>query len=284
MISPARTDLKVTDNVPFGQTGQRSFFALSLENPHWENWLPGQFVMLRPHAWNFSWARPFSISRVTPRGLVLFFQVVGRGTAELAKLKPDDMVTVWGPLGTAFSAIADKPTLLLAGGIGIAPFVGYAEHHPTPARLQMLFGHRLPAAFYPTDTLSQHIDFEDFREKTTEDLARFKHMLRERMEGIKSRNGMVLACGPMPFLQTIWQNALELNLPTQLSLEQRMACGMGACLGCVTRTSPHWGDAEKAGLPVQTCTSGPVFWAEEIDLSGQLNDPLSPLVTARASA
>jgi len=45
-----------------------------------------------------------------------------------------------------------------------------------------------------------------------------------------------------------------------------MACGVGACLGCVTRTSMHWADAEKAGLPVQTCTSGPVFWAEDIDL------------------
>ena len=60
--------------------------------------------------------------------------------------------------------------------------------------------------------------------------------------------------------------AAEAGVPCEVSMEKRMACGVGACLGCVTRTSMHWADAEKAGLPVQTCTSGPVFWAEDIDL------------------
>ena len=49
-----------------------------------------------------------------------------------------------------------------------------------------------------------------------------------------------------------------------------MACGVGACLGCVTVTSQHWADAEKAGLPVQTCTSGPVFWATDVDLDADI--------------
>ena len=81
---------------------------------------------------------------------------------------------------------------------------------------------------------------------------------------------LALACGPMPFLRFIWRYALEIGLRTQLSLEQRMACGVGACLGCVTVTSQHWADAEKAGLPVQTCTSGPVFWATDVDLDADI--------------
>ena len=76
----------------------------------------------------------------------------------------------------------------------------------------------------------------------------------------------LFACGPTPMLRAVAAEAQRRGIPCQLSLEQRMACGVGACLGCVTRTSMHWADAEKAGLPVQTCTSGPVFWAEDIDL------------------
>lgn len=268
MISPARADLTVADNVPFSQPGEPGFFALMLENPGWADWLPGQFVMLRPHGWGseLTWARPFSISRVTPQSLVLFYQVVGRGTSRMAKLVSGDKVTIWGPLGTGFAVEPSRPTLLLAGGIGIAPFYGYADCHPSPEDLSMLFGHRQISDCYPMDSLSQIIDVEHFRERTPADIPVFQDMIRARMKACRSKDGFALACGPMPFLRMIWEYALEIGLPTQLSLEQRMACGVGACLGCVTRTSMHWADPEKAGLPVQTCTSGPVFWAEDIDL------------------
>lgn len=268
MMSPARAELTVTDNVPFGQTGQRSFFALTLERPAWSEWLPGQFVMIRPNSWgqDMTWARPLSICRVTPQSLVLFFQVVGRGTERMAQLSAGDRVTIWGPLGTGFAVEPQTPTLLLAGGIGIAPFAGYADVHPEPGRLSMLFGHRLPSASYPTDALSRRIELENFRERTPEDLTRFQEVVKRRMDDYRERDGLALACGPMPFLRMIWRYAGEIGLRTQLSLEQRMACGVGACLGCVTVTSKHWADAEKAGLPVQTCTSGPVFWATDIDL------------------
>ena len=268
MISPARTDLPVTDHLPFSRPGEPGFFALMLENPGWIHWLPGQFVMLRPHAWGseLTWARPFSISRVSSQSLVLFYQVVGRGTSRIAKLVSGDKVTVWGPLGTGFAVEPARPTLLLAGGIGIAPFYGYADRHPSPEHLSMLFGHRQISDCYPMDSLSQIIDVEHFRERTPADLPVFQDMIRARMKACRSKDGIALACGPMPFLRMIWEYALEIGLPTQLSLEQRMACGVGACLGCVTRTSMHWADPEKAGLPVQTCTSGPVFWAEDIDL------------------
>ena len=272
MMSPGRAELTVTDNVPFGETGQRSFYALTLECPDWSEWHPGQFVMVRPQSWgqDMTWARPLSICRVTPQSLVLFFQVVGRGTERMAHLRAGDKVTVWGPLGTGFAVEAQAPTLLLAGGIGIAPFAGYTDVHPEPARLSMLFGHTLPSTCYPTDSLARRIELEHFRERTPDDLPRFQEMVKNRMMSCKEREGLALACGPMPFLRFIWRYALEIGLRTQLSLEQRMACGVGACLGCVTVTSQHWADAENAGLPVQTCTSGPVFWATDVDLDADI--------------
>lgn len=271
MISPSRTELKVTDNVPFGQAGQRSFYALSLERPAWAAWQPGQFVMIRPNGWGteMTWARPLSICRVTSQSLVLFFQVVGRGTSRLAQLSAGETVTVWGPLGTGF-AVEPVDTLLLAGGIGIAPFAAYIDRHPDPTRLSMLFGHRMSAANYPSDTLSQRIELESFCEHSPSDLAIFQGKVREKMDMCKRRNGLALACGPMPFLKMIWHYAADIDLRVQLSMEQRMACGVGACLGCVTVTSQHWADAEKAGLPVQTCTCGPVFWGSDVNLDADI--------------
>ena len=269
MSQSAFYDLAVIDNVPFGLTGsQGRFFALRLERPDWKSWAPGQFVMLRPQGWalDMPWARPFSICRVSTNELVIFFQVAGRGTEKMAKLRRGDKVHLWGPLGNRFAVEGGTPTLLLAGGIGIAPFVGYAERHPTPGVLSMVFGHRLPEDCYPVESLGERIDVESFHENTSEDLEWFLNHVRSRIEAYAERNGLVLACGPAPFLKAVQGFALAAKARCQLSLASRMACGVGACLGCVTKTTEKWPVEEKAGTPVQTCTHGPVFWADQITL------------------
>ena len=154
----------------------------------------------------------------------------------------------------------------MVGGIGIAPFVGYAERHPTPGVLSMVFGHRLPEDCYPVESLGERIDVESFHENTSEDLEWFLNHVRSRIEAYAERNGLVLACGPAPFLKAVQGFALAAKARCQLSLESRMACGVGACLGCVTKTTEKWPVEEKAGTPVQTCTHGPVFWADQITL------------------
>ena len=271
MLSPICSELLVTDNTPHGQVGQSAFFRLTLERPAWESWLPGQFVMLKSRNWGngMTWARPISIFRMADTGLMLFIQVIGRGTQRLNDLKPGDPVTIWGPLGTSFAQTVDSPTLLLAGGMGIAPFIGYTETHPAPDRLSMLFGHRLPLANYPTDFLTHRISFKSVQEKNERDLRAFQAEVRAALEQCKTQNGLALACGPFPFLYFVWAQALRLGVRTQLSLEQKMACGIGACLGCVTVSSQNWPEKVIAGLPVQTCTKGPVFWADQIDLDAK---------------
>ena len=262
-------EVAVVDNVPFGLTGGESrFFALRLEKPDWKTWFPGQFVMIRPVGWalDMPWGRPFSICRVSSRELVVFFQAVGRGTERMTGLKRGDKVHVWGPLGNYFAMEKGAPTLLLAGGIGIAPFVGYAESHPSPSRLTLLFGHRMPEDCYPVESLGERIELEAHHETCPEDLSWFLEHVRSRMADYAAHNGLVLACGPLPFLRAVRGYALECGARTQLSLENRMACGIGACLGCVTTTTEKWPVPAKAGQPVQTCTHGPVFWADQIVL------------------
>jgi dihydroorotate dehydrogenase electron transfer subunit len=299
MPQPALAHLTVMDLVPFGNVGpQTAFYALRLTPPEWEHWSPGQFIMLRPASAGSEilWARPFSICRVTPRDLILFFQVRGRGTAAMTKLQPGDVLHVWGPLGNSFALEPETPTLLLAGGIGIAPFVGYVHAHPTPGEVFMEFGHRMPLECYPFDSINEKITLSAHLEKNGKDRESFLSLVEERVRQFAGR-GLVLACGPTLFLRAVQAFALRHKARAQLCLETRMACGVGACHGCVVRAFPapdnsaplaapdsfparvpaeagaavppedNGGHRRSAGTMVQTCTCGPNFWADSVSFS-----------------
>ncbi|MFW5734063.1 MAG: dihydroorotate dehydrogenase electron transfer subunit [Oceanidesulfovibrio sp.] len=236
-------------------------FALRLEHPEWKHWRPGQFVMVRHPSFGLEliWGRAFSISRLAPSGLSLFIQAWGRGTRRLADSLPGDTVTVWGPLGNGF-AVQDKRTLMLAGGVGLAPFLAYAEAHPTPKKLELIFGHRLPLETYPFEnvrSLVPDMTARSFHEQTPEDLPKFLDLVDEAVER-HANGGLILACGPTPFLRAVKKMAAEHGAMAQVSLENKMGCGVGACLGCVAK--------DDKGEPVQVCSKGPVFWAHKIEL------------------
>lgn len=235
-------------------------WILDLSMPGWGRWKPGQFVMLRPAAWGYEplWARPLSICMAEDKVLRVFFQGVGRGTTALTRLAPGERVVIWGPLGTSFAVKTQTPTLLLAGGMGLAPFIGYARLHPEINNLHLILGHRQDQACYPLELLPDGLSREILRQQTPEELHAFGHDLAEKIQEYAALDGLVLACGPLPFLRVVHGLALEHGVKTQLSLENRMACGVGACLGCVT-------DAAQ-GLPLRVCNQGPVFWAADIRL------------------
>ena len=253
-------DVRVLSVTPQGPHGaEHGFFTLELENPGIVSAAAGQFVMVRPAAFGSDpvWARPFSISRLTARSLILFIQACGRGTKRMAGLAPGDVVTVWGPLGQGFAVEQASPTLLLAGGVGLAPFVEYVASHPNPAALSLLFGHRAPLSCYPYQALAGGIEATAFLEQAPEDRETFIGLLDERIA--EAAEGLILACGPRPFLMTVARLARKYSARAQVSPENRMACGVGGCLGCVEK--------DALGGYVQTCTQGPVFWVEELSLT-----------------
>ena len=268
MLPPQFAELSVLDMVPFGRERAMRTFALRLSPPPWPEYKPGQFVMLRPPGWglDFPWARPFSIGRAGEHDLVCFIQVAGRGTERLTELKTGDSVHVWGPLGNGFAMNMDFPTLILAGGIGIAPFIGYAQKHPQPKNLSMLFGHRAPLDSYPVNDIHERIAVEAMHESGPADLEYFIATMHTRMKEYADKSGLALACGPLPFLRTAQKLAMQTGLRTQLSLEPRMACGVGACLGCVVTTSDTWPVPDQKNWPVQACNHGPVFWSDHVML------------------
>lgn len=266
-MRPTYISLSVLDIVPFGFP-KSGFFALRLSNPGWEEWRPGQFVMLRPQSFGLElpWGRPFSICHMTPNHLVCFFKVAGRGTKKIAELKAGDKIQAWGPLGNFFAVEENTPTLLLAGGIGVAPFVGYVNRHPRPWNVSMLFGHREPIGCYPLDSLNELITVDSLQETDDGDLDNFIYTMQEKIADYASVNGLVLACGPMPFLKTVKKLGMEAGARVQISLEPKMACGVGACLGCVCKTTNEWPVKENKDSYVQVCAQGPVFWANQVEI------------------
>ncbi|GHV53543.1 dihydroorotate dehydrogenase [Deltaproteobacteria bacterium] len=260
--------------------GKPALYTLRLTSPGWKSWASGQFVMIRPAKMrrpDVFWARPFSIFQDDGKELHIYFQLSGRETQEMPHLREGETVTIWGPLGNAFAVSPVGPTLILAGGIGIAPFVSYIETHPAPATLHLEFGHRLHEDCYPLARCKcaeqQGAIIHNNREYGPADLARAISIQENSIKEIASRNGLVLACGPLPFLRSVHAFASRYGAKTQLSLESRMGCGIGACLGCVVKsTVSERARSTASDTPpefhyVQTCVKGPIFWADQIDLA-----------------
>jgi dihydroorotate dehydrogenase electron transfer subunit len=279
LMNPTISMLTVLDIVPFGRGPGHEFFALRLTPPQWEHSAPGQFVMLRPLPARSEalCPRPFSICKLTGRHLIVFFQARGRVTAEMAALEPGDAVQVTGPLGNALPVSADRPTLILAGGIGLAPFVEYVEKHPRPATLTVEFGHRHPLECYPFDGVAEKCAARPHEEKNGADRAAFVALTEKRIREF-APEGLVLACGPTPFLRLVRDMSLACGAETYLCLETRMACGVGACLGCAVKAHPSAADdasstrrsgetgAPDAGVFIRACACGPNFRADRIIL------------------
>jgi dihydroorotate dehydrogenase electron transfer subunit len=123
--------------------------------------------------------------------------------------------------------------------------------------LSMLFGHRLELEHYPFAEIAARIKSEAMQQKTPADIAEFETVLSDRIKALAGK-GRVLACGPGPMLKVVRKYCLLHGTDGEVSLENRMACGVGACLGCVGKTT--------AGDFVQSCVHGPVFDVRDIDL------------------
>lgn len=188
----------------------------------------------------------------------LIFEVRGEGTRWLSQRKEGDKLDVLGPLGNSFDVSREGHYLLVGGGIGVPPLITCGESLSWPRTV--VLGFRTKEKAFPA-VVSR---FEEHCEKTylcTDDGTLGRHgfvdgQVREILEQDKSFT-QILACGPKPMLKSVAKVAAEFGVPCQVSMEERMACGVGACLGCAIRM--------KDGSMKHVCKDGPVFNAEEVD-------------------
>ena len=206
--------------------------------------------------------RPISVA-VTgwdePEDLVtLIFEVRGEGTRWLSQRKVGDKLDVLGPLGNGFDVSREGRYLLVGGGIGVPPLIEYGEALKWP-RVAVL-GFRTKDKAFPAVTSR----FEEHCEQTficTNDGTLGRHsFVDDQVRDILAKDKdftAVLACGPRLMLKNVAAVAAQFGVPCQVSMEERMACGVGACLGCAIRM--------RDGTMKHVCKDGPVFDAEEVD-------------------
>ena len=222
---------------------------------------PGQFVSVYCHDRSRLLPRPISICEADPAaGTVrLVYRIAGEGTREFAALKTGDMVEILGPLGNGFpqEEAEGKRAFLIGGGIGIPPLVELAKR--LPGKKQIIAGYR--DELFLTQELSRRGElFIATEDGSTGTKGNVLDCIREN--GLTA--DIIFACGPTPMLRALKAYAETEKIPCYLSLEQRMACGIGACLACVCHTTEK--DEHSQVKNKRICAEGPVFEAGEIVL------------------
>ena len=223
---------------------------------------PGQFVSVYSSDGSHMLPRPISICEINAEEgkLRLVYRVVGEGTAEFSGRKAGDKLEILGPLGNGFPLKGKKP-LLMGGGIGVPPMVqlGAALKAQGCMGVQTVAGYR--DELFLTEELSASGDFyiatEDGSAGTKGNV-----MDAVREHGIEA--DVIYACGPKPMLRAIKAYAEEKGIECYISMEERMACGIGACLGCVCQSTET--DAHSHVHNKRVCKDGPVFRSTEVEL------------------
>ena len=228
---------------------------------------PGQFVMIHPKKFSEPLLpRPFSIHRVQRNRIDLLIRAVGQGTRQLGGLSAGDVLEIKGPLGRGFTLDSERDPILVAGGIGVAPLLYLAARLIKMKRKKTVSSPRLLVG---AGSKKELLGLRQFKEMgirvqaVTEDgsFGR-KGLVTDLLAGMASKGldlAMIYACGPQRMLRAVASWAAAGNIPCQVSLEARMACGMGACLGC---SVARQGDSGFSYAKV--CQDGPVFEAQEV--------------------
>ena len=224
----------------------------------------GQFVNLYTNDSSRLLPRPISICDIDRKAgsLRLVYRTAGAGTRQFSSLKKGDTIKIVGPVGNGYDLECSSP-ILMGGGIGIPPMLCLARELSykgiSKDKLTVILGYR-------DDTFLT----KEFSKIATVYIASdtgkngVKGTVLDAASEFAVTGDMIFACGPKPMLRGVKAYAFEKDIEAQISLEERMACGVGACLGCVCRTKEvdHHSHVNNARI----CTDGPVFDAREVEI------------------
>lgn len=240
---------------------QEGIFSMWLEVPEIASQAAaGQFISLYCKSEDKLLPRPISLCEIDKEKgqLRLVFRVVGYGTDEFSHMKAREEITVLGPLGNGFP-LEEKEAVLIGGGIGIPPMLQLAKE--LPGKVTVVVGYRDADTFL----MKELEEAADQVVVATEDgsLGTKGNVIDAiREQGVKGE--ILYSCGPTPMLRGVKTLGEEWGVPAWISMEEKMACGIGACLACVCQ-SKEVDDHSKVHNK-RICKDGPVFLAEEIEL------------------
>ena len=280
--SAARRTVAILENERIA----RDTFRLRLDDPAMARAIrPGQFLMIRlASGTDPLLARPFALYDVarddsgTPNAIDVVYLVLGRGTSVLSRLRAGDLVTIWGPLGNGFELSSEGSVVFVAGGIGQTPFLAlgrwwlglgeYGQERPSATRAEsatLLYGVR------SKDLAAGIADFEAAGiavELATDDGSAGHNgyvtdLLTRRLER-GERPSKVVGCGPPAMLAVLSKLVEKYDVPCDLSMENHMACGFGACFSCVAPIRQPDGSIDLR----RVCVEGPIFPSRDVVWTG----------------
>lgn len=233
--------------------------------------LPGQFIHIKCSKDNYPLLRrPLSIHRIDKEKgeIFILFQAVGEGTKLLAQRAVGDDLDIVGPIGNGFNIYPEsKKIMIIAGGIGVAPLLALCEESIRQDKeVRVLIGalkKELVIGEESIRNLGAKVDIA-----TDDGSYKYKGLVTDLLERTIKKGWLadqIFACGPKPMLRKIDEIALKANINYQVSLEERMACGIGACLGCVCEIKTKDKKEDKVKYEFErVCVDGPVFKASEV--------------------
>lgn len=221
---------------------------------------PGQFIDVYVNDDSKLLPRPISICEVKDDSLRIVYRVVGGGTKIMSTYQKGDEIQIIGPLGNGFD-MRDGKAILVSGGIGIPPMVELAKNLSEKIGREnviSVMGYR--DELFLVDELEQ---FSTVVIATEDGSTGTKGTVIDALNENGVDGDVLYACGPIPMLKALKDWASEKGIECQISLEERMACGIGACLACVCKTKEK--DEHSNVCNKRICKDGPVFDANEID-------------------
>jgi dihydroorotate dehydrogenase electron transfer subunit len=239
--------------------------------------IPGQFVNLYQNDKSMLLPRPISICRVELDRITLVYRVVGKGTDAISRYQEGDILKVSTPLGQGYyldrlfqtleaDGPGEKKIVLVAGGLGVPPMVGLAKE----IRMKISAGTtgiKIIAALGFQDELFLTEELESFCDEvlvaTESGTSGFHGNVIAMMEAQDLRADYYLSCGPKPMLKALAQHCASWNKPLQVSMEERMGCGYGACVGCTCKTIDKSNGTDEVRQK-KVCKDGPVFFGDEV--------------------
>ena len=220
---------------------------------------PGQFIDVYVNDDSKILPRPISICEVKDDSLRIVYRVVGGGTKLMSTYEAGDEIQIIGPLGNGFN-LKDGKAILVGGGIGIPPMVELAKNLSEKIGKEnviSVMGYR--DELFLTDELEQ---FSQVIIATEDGSTGTKGTVIDALNENGVDGDVLYACGPIPMLKALKDWASDKGIECQISLEERMACGIGACLACVCKTKEK--DEHSNVCNKRICKDGPVFDADEI--------------------
>ena len=223
---------------------------------------PGQFISVYSNDKSRVLPRPISICEIDrEKGtLRIVYRVVGKGTEEFSKAEAGDSFEILGPLGNGFpiEEAKGKKVLMIGGGIGVPPMLQTAKEIEGEAII--VSGYRNQDLFLKEELESAGTLFIATEDGSVGTKGNVVDAIREN----QIEADMMFACGPKPMLRALKNYALEKGIPCWISMEEKMACGVGACLACVCHSKDV--DSHSHVHNKRICKDGPVFLSTEVEL------------------